>query len=1121
MKKISKKALSLLLSLSMVFGMAPWSIVTASADSGTKTMYYNQSGFWKDSNCTQAVNSSQKADYTALVVKDGVTSVVPDFGDCTGITSLLLPSSVTSVGASSFADLINLKSVTVMGAATIENYAFYGCTALTDVTMPNATSLGDNSFSQCTSLTSINLPNVTTVGKTVFADCTALTTVLMPNAVSIEDSFYECTALTNVLLPNVTSVSASAFYGCTALIQIALPKAVSIGDEAFRGCKALTTVSLGSAHTIGDNAFTNCASLTDVSIPNVTTLAPYAFNSCTALTGISMPNVLSVGNSAFSCSGLTSVTLPNAATVGDGAFYGCRDLTRAELPNAVSVGDGAFQYCGLKDVALQSTASIVGNAFDSCPALKNLYVVGTSAPAGMPEISNTFLFTPYESNGINYYRLTGNTCTGTGMEIPTDLFGVPIQPAIQKSDLKITDKIAYCNGTDLYSDEGCTSPMGSPARSLVTKIVFAPGVTSIGDKMFDGCNDLAAVTIPESVTSIGEGAFMECESLKNVRIPGPAAIGRSAFDSCSALTNVSIPKVTSVGQRAFNECGALTGIIMPNVTSIGSRAFGGCEALTSIVMLKVASIDYGAFSDCPALTTVVFKGKADTIGDGAFDTYGSGAVTFVVPAEEKAYYEGLLNSDVMGPIKAAVVAGELVTAFDPLPDGTAAQNAANGTPLTSLNLPKTLSATADGCAETIPNVTWKPVTAYDPAKAGAYTFTAVIPSDYILASGVALPTITITVAAASGGSDHRSDSSSSKPAPAAPTDTQSTAGGTVTTITTVPDSAPTVFGSQSTVSVTVPTTVSSAIAAATPEKKAQVKISVPTASLVEQLSSSAVQSVNLTVRVPAAAANNTNENAQIEISADQEVLQAAKDAKKDVTLSVVNSETGREAYSWTFKGSDLAASTAPVKSVDLALSVQPTASDPAVNSAAHSNSGLVLHFADNGVLPSAATVKIDVADQGYKPGQVVYFYYYNPATKAFEQVGNSVAYTVDANGSVSIEIHHCSDYVLLSKAVRSLILDTKTYTLAPQKSYEVGLKQTGLNGMTVKVYSSAAGIAAITKLKNGNYRITGLKPGVTYIMFDVYDDKNRRITKLHASVRLNVQVGAKQKGDSTKQIAVF
>jgi hypothetical protein len=92
---------------------------------------------------------------------------------------------------------------------------------------------------------------------------------------------------------------------------------------------------------------------------------------------------------------------------------------------------------------------------------------------------------------------------------------------------------------------------------------------------------------------------------------------------------------------------------------------------------------------------------------------------------------------------------------------------------------------------------------------------------------------------------------------------------------------------------------------------------------------------------------------------------------------------------------------------------------------------------------------------------------------------------------------------------------------AVNNKYEIGIKLINTQGTSVKVYSSTKGVASITKLKNGNYQVTGLKTGLTYIMFDVYDEKNRLIKKAHASVRLIIKNGVKPTGDSWRQTAIF
>lgn len=78
-----------------------------------------------------------------------------------------------------------------------------------------------------------------------------------------------------------------------------------------------------------------------------------------------------------------------------------------------------------------------------------------------------------------------------------------------------------------------------------------------------------------------------------------------------------------------------------------------------------------------------------------------------------------------------------------------------------------------------------------------------------------------------------------------------------------------------------------------------------------------------------------------------------------------------------------------------------------------------------------------------------------------------------------------------------------------------------MNGTKVKVNSSSKDVANVVRLKNGNYKVTALKPGLTYITFDVYDEKNKLISNAHTAVQLIVKKGIKPSGDSWKQTAIF
>ena len=79
------------------------------------------------------------------------------FKNCTGLTSITIPESVTSIGAFAFENCTGLTSITIPESVTsIGDYAFYKCTGLTGVIMgEGVTSIGLGTFANNSNLVSI------------------------------------------------------------------------------------------------------------------------------------------------------------------------------------------------------------------------------------------------------------------------------------------------------------------------------------------------------------------------------------------------------------------------------------------------------------------------------------------------------------------------------------------------------------------------------------------------------------------------------------------------------------------------------------------------------------------------------------------------------------------------------------------------------------------------------------------------------------------------------------------------------------------------------------------------------------------------------------------------------
>ena len=100
-----------------------------------------------------------------------VTSIGNAFGSCSGLTSVTIPESVTSIGKRAFSRCSGLTSVTIPESViSIGDEAFYNCSGLTSVTIPNSmTTIGYSVFCGCSGLTSVTIPNsVKSIGRNAF-----------------------------------------------------------------------------------------------------------------------------------------------------------------------------------------------------------------------------------------------------------------------------------------------------------------------------------------------------------------------------------------------------------------------------------------------------------------------------------------------------------------------------------------------------------------------------------------------------------------------------------------------------------------------------------------------------------------------------------------------------------------------------------------------------------------------------------------------------------------------------------------------------------------------------------------------------------------------------------------
>ena len=240
-----------------------------------------------------------------LVAPEGVVSINDyAFSNCSSLTSIDLDNctSLTSIGRHAFRDCSGLTSITLPSSLTsIEYMAFYGCSGLTSMDLSNCTSLtsiGNSAFYNCSGLTEVDLSSCTSLTSIVdsaFRGCSGLTSIIFPSSLTSIGTyaFRGCSGLANIDFSHCTSLTSikyDAFQDCSGLTNITLPSSlISIEFRAFEGCSGLTEVDLSNCTnltSIGSNTFYGCNNLTSIIFPNTT--GWYRATSSTATSGINM-----------------------------------------------------------------------------------------------------------------------------------------------------------------------------------------------------------------------------------------------------------------------------------------------------------------------------------------------------------------------------------------------------------------------------------------------------------------------------------------------------------------------------------------------------------------------------------------------------------------------------------------------------------------------------------------------------------------------------------------------------------------------------------------------------------------------------------------------------------------
>lgn len=582
----------------------------------------------------------------------------------------------------------------------------------------NVTAIGEKAFAYST--VSVKLPNtIITIKKDAFQGSN-MVSLTMPNSVrNIEKGAFgwwnpvyddqgnqlnkipkiiinDLLAWTKVNMGSALFTPESSDYGGwnlyidenTMLTDIIIPDGADmIRDYAFAGCRSLTSVVIpNSVGEIGNHAFDRCVNLISATIgEGVTSIGDYAFNignnhdfKDSGLRSITFgKNVKNIGKWAFAYNKLTSLVLSeNLETISEFAFTQSGQYLSLVIPNKVTlIGNSAFDnnapYAKGDTIQSLTIGSGVLKIDGIYPRPQKVIWLTNTPPEGYNYVEGAInyvsnnLYTRLDKDKILVYPLLSSIFAVDGVKyVPTSMAERTCEAidAVYDESAKLTKIGASATYRGVVMNVNYVRPYTCCGNTFIENVELTD-LINIEDHVFDGCENLQSVKLPETVEFLGESSFQDCTSLTEISIPAETTeIKHNAFKSCTGLKNVTMNDgskeltlrynynnfiTDGKGTPLFESCPLNKVYIGRNIsysikgtegyspfyrntslreveitdreTEISENEFYGCTGLKSVKIGDgVTTFGNWAFSDCSSLDYFEFGTSVKTIGKEAF-----------------------------------------------------------------------------------------------------------------------------------------------------------------------------------------------------------------------------------------------------------------------------------------------------------------------------------------------------------------------------------------------------------------------------------------------------------------------------------------------------------------------
>lgn len=306
--------------------------------------------------------------------------------------------------------------------------------------------------------------------------------------------------------------------------------------------------------------------------------------------------------------------------IGDYAYAEFRSLRCVWIEEGVkAIGRGAFAFCPnlYRVIVPESVEYIDDFAFYGCPNLTEIVRESDDA------------------ENEKRRKIASKAKPGTRKAKE----GIEVSSKIPQRVYCVGDyAFAECSNLANISFLGNISKIGEAAflGANLFGVKFKKDVAEIGNRAFEGNEELASISIQGIVSKIGDRAFFNCKQLPSFNFKrGLRTIGDSAFSGCSSLTGsyehpgeLRIPNtIEHIGPLAFYACKGLEKAIIPGIEKIENQTFASCENLEEISLSEGTKIiGDSSFEECEALHTPKMPKSIRYINHNAFKNCGLIAV---------------------------------------------------------------------------------------------------------------------------------------------------------------------------------------------------------------------------------------------------------------------------------------------------------------------------------------------------------------------------------------------------------------------------------------------------------------------------------------------------------------